>query len=95
LRSNCTERCLKNSFVETSGQWPFFRDVGIASADRSHDFTRQFSAAIAKCGVPFPAVIEMSGKEAVEVIGETLFKLFAPHGRVRHCFLKNASFKFP
>src|ERR1041385_321406 len=41
----------------------------------------------------FPAMIEMSRKEAVEVIGEAFFKLLTPHRRLRHCFLENTSLK--
>src|ERR1051325_4874371 len=41
----------------------------------------------------FPAMIEMSRKEAVEIVSETFFKFLTSHRRLGHCFLENTSLK--
>src|SRR6185295_6241435 len=65
-----------------------------ASTDRSHDFPGEFSATIAESRMTFPSMIEMRRKEAVQIISETLLKLFTLHSRLRNSLLQNTSFKF-
>src|SRR4051794_21001250 len=75
--------------METFRQGLLFRDVRVASADRSHDFAGKFGAAIAERRVPFPAMIEMSRQKTVEVVGEEFFKLLAGHCCFRYGLLQD------
>src|SRR6185437_6899655 len=71
----------------------FLANVGVASADRSHDFTGKFGATFTKNSVAFPAVIKRGWQKPVKVIGQKLFKIPAAHCRFGDGALEDACFE--
>src|SRR5258706_355764 len=79
--------------MQARRQWFFLANVGVASADRSHDFTRKFCAAFTKNSVAFPAVIKRGWQKPIKVIGQKLLKIPAAHCRFGHGALEYARFQ--